>query len=89
MRPESSSSFLTAASASAPVMGRVNWNVPSGAADITPDVVFAQSNAAVIQQVAAGSAHISTNSGLVGALSPQGLTFTVQMQIIPKRPLRL
>ena len=35
------------------------------AADITPDVVFAQSNAAVIQQVAAGSAHISTNSGLV------------------------
>ena len=31
----------------------------------------------------------STNSGLVGALSPQGLTFTVQMQIIPKRPLRL
>jgi len=35
------------------------------AADITPDVVFAQSNAAVIQQVAAGSAQISTNSGLV------------------------
>jgi NitT/TauT family transport system substrate-binding protein len=35
------------------------------AAGITPDVVFAQSNAAVIQQVAAGSAHISTNSGLV------------------------
>ena len=31
----------------------------------------------------------STNSGLVGALSPQGLTFTVQMQITPKRPLKL
>lgn len=36
-----------------------------GAAGITPDVVYAQSNAAVIQQVAAGSAHVSTNSGLV------------------------
>jgi ABC-type nitrate/sulfonate/bicarbonate transport system substrate-binding protein len=35
------------------------------AADIKPDVVYAQSNAAVIQQVAAGSAHVSTNSGLV------------------------
>ena len=35
------------------------------AANITPDVVYAQSNAAVIQQVAAGSAHVSTNSGLV------------------------
>jgi ABC-type nitrate/sulfonate/bicarbonate transport system substrate-binding protein len=35
------------------------------AADIAPDVVFAQSNANVIQQVAAGSAHVSTNSGLV------------------------
>src|SRR5581483_7774755 len=34
-------------------------------AGITPDVVFAQSNAAVIQQVAAGSANVSTNSGLV------------------------
>jgi ABC-type nitrate/sulfonate/bicarbonate transport system substrate-binding protein len=34
-------------------------------ADLQPDIVFAQSNAAVIQQVAAGSAHISTNSGLV------------------------
>ena len=31
----------------------------------------------------------STNSGLVGALSPQGLTFTVQMQITPKQPLKL
>jgi ABC-type nitrate/sulfonate/bicarbonate transport system substrate-binding protein len=35
------------------------------AADLTPDIVYAQSNAAVIQQVAAGSAHFSTNSGLV------------------------
>jgi NitT/TauT family transport system substrate-binding protein len=35
------------------------------AVDIKPDVVYAQSNAAVIQQVAAGSAHVSTNSGLV------------------------
>ena len=35
------------------------------AAGITPDIVFAQSNAAVIQQVAAGSANVSTNSGLV------------------------
>jgi ABC-type nitrate/sulfonate/bicarbonate transport system substrate-binding protein len=35
------------------------------AAGIHHDVVFAQSNAAVIQQVAAGSAHVSTNSGLV------------------------
>src|SRR4051794_19773426 len=34
-------------------------------AGIAPDVVFAQSNAAVIQQVAAGSANVSTNSGLV------------------------
>ena len=32
---------------------------------IKPDVVFAQSNAAVIQQLAAGSINISTNSGLV------------------------
>jgi ABC-type nitrate/sulfonate/bicarbonate transport system substrate-binding protein len=32
---------------------------------IKPDVVFAQANANVIQQVAAGSAHVSTNSGLV------------------------
>jgi NitT/TauT family transport system substrate-binding protein len=35
------------------------------AAGIQPDIVFAQANAAVIQQVTAGSAHISTNSGLV------------------------
>ena len=35
------------------------------AAGIKPDTVFAQSNAAVIQQVAAGSIHVSTNSGLV------------------------
>src|SRR6478672_5109025 len=35
------------------------------AAGLTPDIVYAQSNAAVIQQVAAGSAHFSTNSGLV------------------------
>jgi ABC-type nitrate/sulfonate/bicarbonate transport system substrate-binding protein len=35
------------------------------AAGIKPDVVFAQSNANVIQQVAAGSANVSTNSGLV------------------------
>lgn len=35
------------------------------AAGIRPDIVFAQSNANVIQQVTAGSAHISTNSGLV------------------------
>jgi ABC-type nitrate/sulfonate/bicarbonate transport system substrate-binding protein len=35
------------------------------AAGIVPDVVFAQSNAAVIQQVAAGSANVATNSGLV------------------------
>jgi len=35
------------------------------AAGIMPDVVYAQSNAAVIQQVAAGSANVSTNSGLV------------------------
>ena len=34
-------------------------------AGIQHDVAFAQSNAAVIQQVAAGSAQISTNSGLV------------------------
>jgi ABC-type nitrate/sulfonate/bicarbonate transport system substrate-binding protein len=32
---------------------------------IKPDTVFAQSNAAVIQQVAAGSINVSTNSGLV------------------------
>ena len=35
------------------------------AEDIKPDIVFAQSNAAVIQQLAAGSTHVSTNSGLV------------------------
>jgi NitT/TauT family transport system substrate-binding protein len=35
------------------------------AAGIRPDYVFAQSNAAVIQQVAAGSINVSTNSGLV------------------------
>jgi NitT/TauT family transport system substrate-binding protein len=35
------------------------------AAGIHHDVVFAQSNAAVIQQVTAGSAQVSTNSGLV------------------------
>src|SRR5690349_1718096 len=35
------------------------------AAGLAPDIVYAQSNAAVIQQVAAGSAHFSTNSGLV------------------------
>jgi NitT/TauT family transport system substrate-binding protein len=35
------------------------------AAGITPDIVFAQANANVIQQVTAGSAHVSTNSGLV------------------------
>jgi ABC-type nitrate/sulfonate/bicarbonate transport system substrate-binding protein len=32
---------------------------------LIPDIVFAQSNAAVIQQLAAGSVHVSTNSGLV------------------------
>ena len=32
---------------------------------IKPDIVFAQSNAAVIQQLAAGSVNVSTNSGLV------------------------
>jgi NitT/TauT family transport system substrate-binding protein len=32
---------------------------------LKPDPVFAQSNAAVIQQVAAGSINVSTNSGLV------------------------
>jgi len=32
---------------------------------LIPDVVFAQSNAAVIQQLAAGSVNVSTNSGLV------------------------
>src|SRR5476651_2501527 len=32
---------------------------------IKPDVVFAQSNAAVIQQLAAGSINVSTNAGLV------------------------
>ena len=32
---------------------------------LTPDPVFAQSNAGVIQQLAAGSINISTNSGLV------------------------
>src|ERR1700693_1452656 len=32
---------------------------------IKPDVVFAQSNAAVIQQLAAASINVSTNSGLV------------------------
>ena len=35
------------------------------AVGIKPDTVFAQSNAAVIQQVAAGSTNVSTNSGLV------------------------
>jgi NitT/TauT family transport system substrate-binding protein len=35
------------------------------AAGIKPDSVFAQSNAAVIQQLAAGSINVSTNSGLV------------------------
>src|SRR4029079_13567126 len=34
-------------------------------AGIKPDTVFAQSNAGVIQQVAAGSINVSTNSGLV------------------------
>ncbi len=37
----------------------------STAAGIKPDTVFAQSNAAVIQQLAAGSINVSTNSGLV------------------------
>jgi ABC-type nitrate/sulfonate/bicarbonate transport system substrate-binding protein len=32
---------------------------------LQPDIVFAQSNAAVIQQLAAGSVNVSTNSGLV------------------------
>jgi NitT/TauT family transport system substrate-binding protein len=32
---------------------------------LMPDIVFAQSNAAVIQQLAAGSVNVSTNSGLV------------------------
>ena len=32
---------------------------------LTPDIVYAQSNAAVIQQLAAGSVNVSTNSGLV------------------------
>jgi len=32
---------------------------------LKPDPVYAQSNASVIQQVAAGSIHVSTNSGLV------------------------
>ena len=32
---------------------------------LKPDIVFAQSNAAVIQQLAAGSVNVSTNSGLV------------------------
>ncbi len=35
------------------------------AAGITPDIVHAQSNASVIQQLAAGSLNVSTNSGLV------------------------
>jgi ABC-type nitrate/sulfonate/bicarbonate transport system substrate-binding protein len=35
------------------------------AAGITPDIVHAQSNAGVIQQLAAGSINISNNSGLV------------------------
>ena len=35
------------------------------AAGLIPDIVFAQSNAAVIQQLAAGSVNVSTNSGLV------------------------
>src|SRR5262245_22755618 len=35
------------------------------AVDIKPDLVYAQANSGVIQQVAAGSAHVSTNSGLV------------------------
>jgi NitT/TauT family transport system substrate-binding protein len=35
------------------------------AAGIAPDIAFAQSNAAVIQQLTAGSANVSTNSGLV------------------------
>jgi ABC-type nitrate/sulfonate/bicarbonate transport system substrate-binding protein len=35
------------------------------AAGIQPDIAYAQSNANVIQQVAAGSANVSTNSGLV------------------------
>jgi NitT/TauT family transport system substrate-binding protein len=35
------------------------------AVGITPDIAFAQSNAAVIQQLTAGSANVSTNSGLV------------------------
>ncbi len=32
---------------------------------LKPDIVFAQSNAAVIQQLAAGAVNVSTNSGLV------------------------
>jgi NitT/TauT family transport system substrate-binding protein len=35
------------------------------AAGLEPEVLFAQSNAAVIQQVAVGAANVSTNSGLV------------------------
>ena len=37
LRPESSSSLATAASASVPVTGRDSWNVPSPVAVITPD----------------------------------------------------
>src|SRR5947209_11430928 len=35
------------------------------AEDVVIDTVFAQSNAAVIQQLAAGSTNVATNSGLV------------------------
>src|SRR5215207_5783240 len=35
------------------------------AEDIVVDTVFAQSNAAVIQQLAAGSTNVATNAGLV------------------------
>src|SRR5262245_60719651 len=34
-------------------------------AELNPDVVHAQSNAAVVQQLAAGSLHMTNNSGLV------------------------
>jgi NitT/TauT family transport system substrate-binding protein len=38
------------------------------AEDIKPDLVFAQSNAAVVQQLAAGSINFATNAGLVDPL---------------------
>src|ERR1043166_7006296 len=40
------------------------------AAGLDVDFVYAQSNAAVIQQLTAGSTHVATNAGLVDPIRP-------------------